>query len=146
MLVLTIFWIIGSLEVGKTEHMQRLCQIQKIFIVNLLRMSKRLESISGKTDHKVVRNESIHLESGYARLGEANSFAEDAPSTPNLGTHTSVVKNSWSSVNISEGLDEDDTGALKMLNEFLSTSDEALVSPNEHRNRLDTFMNQKRML
>ena len=30
------------------------------------------------------------------------------------------------------------------MNEFLSTSDEASASPNEHRNRLDTFINQKK--
>ena len=45
MLVLTTFLIIASLEVGKTEHMQRLRQIQKIFVTNLLRMSKRLERV-----------------------------------------------------------------------------------------------------
>ena len=33
---------------------------------------------------------------------------------------------------------------MRFLNEFLSTSDEALVSPNEHRNRLDTFINQNK--
>ena len=32
---------------------------------------------------------------------------------------------------------------LKILNEFLNTSDEASVSPNLHRNRLDTFIHQK---
>ena len=30
------------------------------------------------------------------------------------------------------------------MNEFRSTSDEASASPNEHRNRLDTFINQKK--
>ena len=29
MFVLTTLQTIGSLEVGKTEHMQRLCQVQK---------------------------------------------------------------------------------------------------------------------
>ena len=29
------------------------------------------------------------------------------------------------------------------MNEFLNTSDKAVVSPNAHRNRLDTFMHQK---
>ena len=31
-----------------------------------------------------------------------------------------------------------------ILNEFLSTLDEASVSPNVHRNRLDTFIHQKK--
>ena len=56
---------------------------------------------------------------------------------------TSVVQNSSSSVNISEGLDEDNNEVLKILNEFLNTSDEASVSLNEYRNRLDTFIHQK---
>ena len=30
------------------------------------------------------------------------------------------------------------------MNEFVSTSNEASVSPNEHRNTLDTFINQKK--
>ena len=30
------------------------------------------------------------------------------------------------------------------MNEFLNTSYEASGSPNEHRNRLDTFINQKK--
>ena len=46
-------------------------------------------------------------------------------SQPNQCTYTSVVQNSSSSVNISEGLDEDDDEVLKILNEFLKTSDEA---------------------
>ena len=58
--------------------------------------------------------------------------------------NTSVVQNSSSSVNISEGLDEDDNEVLKILNEFLNTSDEASVSPNVHRNRLDTFIHTKK--
>ena len=84
--------------------------------------------------HKVVRNESIDLESIYVRLAEGSSFAEN-PQSPhlNLCTDTCVVQNSSSSVNISEGLDEDDNGVLKILNEFFSTSDEASISPNEHR-------------
>ena len=110
MLLLTTLRIIGSLEVGKAEHIQRLCQVQKI----------------------------------YVRLAEASSFAEDPPSPPNLCTDTSVVENSSSSVNWSEGLDEDDNEVLNILNGFLNTSDEASGSPNEHRNRLDTFINQKK--
>ena len=94
----------------------------------------------GKKDHKVVGNENIDLESIYARLAEASSFSENLPSPPNLFTDTSVVQKSSSSVNISEGLDEDDNEDLKkILNEFLNTSDEASVSPNGNRNRLDTF-------
>ena len=61
-----------------------------------------------KKDHKVVGNGSIDLESIYARPTEASSFSEDPPSPLNLCTDTSVVENSSSSVNVSEGLDEDD--------------------------------------
>ena len=102
------------------------------------------KSTLGKKDDKVVRNVSIDLESIYARLAEASSFYEDPPSPPNLCTDTSVVQNSSRSVNISEGLDEDDNEVLKILNEFLNTSDEASVSPNVHRNRLDTFTHKKK--
>ena len=101
------------------------------------------KSILGKKDHKVVENESIDLESIYARITGASSFSENTPSPTNLCTDTSVVQNTSSRVNISEGLDEDDNDVLKILNEFLNTSDEASVSPNEHRNRLDTFIQQK---
>ena len=45
---------------------------------------------------------------------------------------------------MSVGLHEDDNEVLKVLNEFLNTSDEASVSPNVHRNRLDTFIHQKK--
>ena len=86
----------------------------------------------------------INLESIYNKLAEASSFAEDPPFPPNLCTDRSVAQNSSSSVNISEGLDEDDNEVSKILNEFLDTLDEASVSPNEHRNRLDTFINQKK--
>ena len=102
------------------------------------------KSALGKKDDKVARNESIDLESIYARLAEASSFYEDPPSPPNLCTDTSVAQNSSSSVNMSVGLDEDDNEVLKILNEFLNTSDEASVSPNVHRNRLDTFIHQKK--
>ena len=101
------------------------------------------KSTLGKKDDKVVRNVSIDLESIYARLAEASSFYEDPPSPPNLCTDTSVVQNSLSSVNISEGLDEDDE-VLKILNEFLNTSGEASVSSNVHRNRLDNFIHKKK--
>ena len=37
--------IIGSLDVGKSIHMQRLCQIQKIFVATLLWISKKLERV-----------------------------------------------------------------------------------------------------
>ena len=116
--------------------MQRLCQEQKIFVANLSRISKRLERVLWVRQiirHKVVRNESIDLESIYVRLAEGSSFAENPQSPPNLCTDTYVVQNSSSSVNISEALDEDDNGVLKILNEFFSTSDEASISPNEHR-------------
>ena len=43
----------------------------------------------------------------------------------------------------SVNVDEDDNEVSKILIEFLNTSDEASVSPNEHRNRLDTFIQQK---
>ena len=43
----------------------------------------------------------------------------------------------------SVNVDEDDNEVSKILNEFLNTSDEASVSPNKHRNRLDTFTHQK---
>ena len=45
MRVLTTSLIIGSLETGKTEQVQRLRQVQKIFVANLLRMSKRSERL-----------------------------------------------------------------------------------------------------
>ena len=77
-------------------------------------------------------------------LPEASSFYEDPPSPPNLCSDKSVVQNSSSTVNMSAGLDEDDNEVLKILNEFLNTSDEASVSPNVHRNRLDTFIHQKK--
>ena len=102
------------------------------------------KSALDKKDDKVARNESIDLERIYTRLAEASSFYEDPPSPPNLCTDTSVVQNSSSSVNISVGLHEDDNEVLKILNEFLNTSDEASVSPNVHRNRLDTFIHQKK--
>ena len=101
------------------------------------------KSILGKKDHKVVGNESIDLESIYAGITGASSFSENPPSPTNLCTDKSVAQNTSSRVNISEGLDEDNNDVLKILNEFLNTSDEASVSPNEHRNRLDTFMQQK---
>ena len=69
----------------------------------------------------------------YARLAETSSFSEDPPSPPNLYTDISVVQNSSSNVNISEGLNEDDSEVLKFLNEFLNTSNEALVSPNKRK-------------
>ena len=97
----------------------------------------------GKKDHKVVGNESIDLESIYARLAEASSFYEDQPSPPNLCTETCVEQNPSSSVNMSEGLDEDNNEILETLNEFPNTSDETSVSPIEHRNKLDTFIQQK---
>ena len=100
-------------------------------------MSKRLERSN------VVRNESIDLESFYVRLAEDSSFSDNPPSRPNLCTDTSVIQNSSISVTTSEGLYEDDNEVLKILNEFLNTSDEASVSPNLHRNRLDTFIHQK---
>ena len=54
------------------------------------------------------------------------------------------MQKSSGSVNISEGLDEDNNEDLKkILNEFLNTSDEASVSPNGNRNRLDTFTRSK---
>ena len=42
------------------------------------------KSTLGKTDHKLVRNESTDLESIYAKLLEGSSFAEYPPSPPNL--------------------------------------------------------------
>ena len=80
----------------------------------------------------------------HARLAETSSFSEDPPSPPNLYTDISVVQNSSSKVNISEGLNEDDSEVLKFLNEFLNTSNEALVSPNKRRNRMATSIQPKK--
>ena len=144
MLVLTTLLTIGSFEVKKTEHMQRLCQVQKNIRGEPVKDVQKIgKSTLGKKDHNIVRNKKVALESIYDRLAEASSFSEDPPSPPNLFSDASAVQNSSSSVNISEGLDEDDAEVLKILNEFLNTSDEASVSPNEHRNRLDTFIQQK---
>ena len=144
MLVLTTLLTIGSFEVKKTEHMQRLCQVQKNIRGEPVKDVQKIgKSTLGKKDHKVVGNESIYLESTFARLAEASSFCEDPPSPPNLCTKTSVVQNSSISVNMSEGLDEDNNEIWKILNEFLNSSDETSVSPIEHRNKLDAFIQQK---
>ena len=45
MRVSTTLLIIGSLETGKIEQVQRLRQVQKIFVAILLRMSKRSERL-----------------------------------------------------------------------------------------------------
>ena len=71
---------------------------------------------------------------------ENGSVSEDPPSPHNICT--SVAPNSSSNFNISEGLDEDDKKVLNILNGFLNTLDEASVSLQEHRNRLDTFIHQ----
>ena len=57
------------------------------------------KSTLGMTDHKVVRNESIYVDSIYARFAEASSLAEDLPSPPKVCTDTSIVQNSSSSAN-----------------------------------------------
>ena len=57
------------------------------------------KSTLGMTDHKVVRNESIYVESIYVRLAKASSLAEDLPSPPKVCTDTSIVQNSSSSAN-----------------------------------------------
>ena len=44
---------IGSLEGRKTEHIQRLYQVQKIIMENLLKMFKRLESVL--SERKIIR-------------------------------------------------------------------------------------------
>ena len=59
-------------------------------------------------------------------------------------TDTSVVQNSSSNVNIAERLGKGDNEVLKIFSEFLTTLDEASVSPNVNRNRLDTFICQKK--
>ena len=100
-------------------------------------VQKTGKSNLGRKDHNVVGNESIDLESIYARLAEASSFSEDPTAPTNLCTDTSVGQNSSSSANISKGLDEDNNEVLKILNVFLNTSDKVSVSPNEHRNRLE---------
>ena len=100
------------------------------------------KSTLGKKDHNIVRNKKVALESIYDRLAEASSFSEDPPSPPNLFSDASAVQNSSSSVNISEGLDEDDNEFLNILNQFLNISDEASVTSNVHRNSLVTFMHQ----
>ena len=74
-------------------------------------MQKIGKSTLGKRDRKVVGNESIDLESIYARLAEASSFFEDSQYPPNLYTDTSFAQNCSSSVDISEGLED--------ANEFL---------------------------
>ena len=102
------------------------------------------KSTLGKKDHNIVRNKKVALESIYDRLAEASSFSEDPPSPPNLFSDASAVQNSSSSVNISEGLDEDDNEFLNILNQFLNISDEASVTSNVHRNSLDTFMHRKK--
>ena len=142
--VLATLLIIGSLDVGKTKHADAVSDTKSICGNTIEDMQKIGKSILGKKDDKVVRNESIDLESIYASLAEASSFSEDPPSPPNLCTDTSFVQNSSSSVNISEGLDEDDNKVLKILNEFLNTSGEASFSPRVHRNSLDTFIHQKK--
>ena len=71
---------------------------------------------------------------------ETGSVSEDPRSPHNICT--SVAQNSSSNFNISEGLDEDDTKILNILNGFLNTLDEASVSLQEHRNTLDTFIHQ----
>ena len=105
-------------------------------------VQKIAKSTLGKKDDKVVRNVSINLENIYFRHAEASSFYADPPSPPNHCTD--IVQNSSSSVDMSEGLDEDDDEVLKILNEFLNTLDEASFSPNVHRNRLDTFIHEER--
>ena len=108
MLVLTTLLTIGSFEVKKTEHMQRLCQVQKNIRGEPVKDVQKIgKSTLGKKDHKVVGNESIDLKNTFARLAEASSFCEDPPSPPNLCTQTSAVQNSSISVNMSEGFDED---------------------------------------
>ena len=76
-------------------------------------MQKIGKSTLGKRDRKVVGNESIDLESIYARLAEASSFFQDPQYPPNLYTDTSFAQNSSSSVDISEGLEEDANEFLK---------------------------------
>ena len=76
----------------------------------------------------------------YMYSTETGSVSEDPPSPHNICT--SVAQNSSSNVNTSEGLDEDDKKILNILNGFLNTLDEASVSLQEHRNRLDTFIHQ----
>ena len=143
MLVLTTLLTIGSFEVGKTEHMQRLCQVQKNIRGEPVKDVQKIgKSTLGKKDHNIVRNKKVALESIYDRLAEASSFSEDPPSPPNLFSDASAVQNSSSSVNISEGLDEDDNEFLNILNQFLNISDEASVTSNVHRNSLVTFMHQ----
>ena len=56
------------------------------------------KSALGKKDDKVVRNESIDLESINARLAEPSSFYEDPPFPLSLCTDTSAVQNTSSSV------------------------------------------------
>ena len=102
------------------------------------------KSTLGKKDHNIVRNKKVALESIYDRLAEASSFSQDPPSPPNLFSDASAVQNSSSSVNISEGLDEDDNEFLNILNQFLNISDDASVTSHVNRNSLDTFMHQKK--
>lgn len=71
-------------------------------------VQKSRKSALGKNNHDVVGNKSIYVESTCARLTQASSFSEDAPFLPNLCTDIHVEENPSSSVNISEGLHEDD--------------------------------------
>ena len=76
MLVLTTLLTIGSFEVGKTEHMQRLCQVQKNIRGEPVKDVQKIgKSTLGKKDHNIVRNKKVALESIYDRLAEASSFS-----------------------------------------------------------------------
>ena len=71
--------------VGKAKPMETLCQVQKNICGNTVEDVQKIgKSTLDKKDEKVVRNESIDLESIYARLAEASSFSEDPASPPHL--------------------------------------------------------------
>ena len=71
--------------VGKTKPMETLCQVQKNICGNTVEDVQKIgKSTLDKKDEKVVRSESIDLESIYARLAEASSFSEDPASPPHL--------------------------------------------------------------
>ena len=71
--------------VRKTKPMQMLCQVQKNICVNTVEDVQKIgKSTLDKKDEKVVRNESIDLESIYARLAEASSFSEDPAFPPHF--------------------------------------------------------------
>ena len=116
MVVLARSLIIGSLDAGKNKSYTFLGtkSIRGNLVGSPKDAQKTVKISLCKKDDKVVRNESIDLESIYARIAEARSFSGEPALPRNLCTDTYVVQNSSSSVNISEELNEDDNEVLKI--------------------------------